>query len=78
MKKSISVLALAAALAAGLSGCAQTPQNRQIEGEIMGGVAGAAVGSLIGGGTGKIIATGAGAVLGSIAGAKIANPQAKF
>lgn len=78
MKQSISVLALAAALAAGLSGCAQTPQNRQIEGEIMGGVAGAAVGSLIGGGTGKIIATGAGAVLGSIAGAKIANPQAKF
>ncbi|SFI51384.1 glycine zipper 2TM domain-containing protein [Albimonas pacifica] len=64
--------ALALALAA-LAGCSNVPLDKQTQGQILGGVTGAAVGSLFGGGTGRIVATGAGAVIGTIAGGELAK-----
>ena len=65
---------LAAAAVFAVSGCANmTPEQKQLTGQIAGGVTGAAVGSLFGGGTGRIVATGAGAVLGTVVGGKLAQ-----
>jgi uncharacterized protein YcfJ len=75
MKPYPLVRALAVAtLAVGLvTGCATTPEGQRLEGQIVGGVTGAALGSLIGGGTGRVVAAGAGAVLGTVVGGKIAE-----
>jgi uncharacterized protein YcfJ len=63
-----------ATLAVGLvTGCATTPEGKRLEGQIVGGVTGAALGSLIGGGTGRVVAAGAGAVLGAVVGGKVAE-----
>lgn len=56
-----------------LSGCANTPEDRRLRGQVIGGVTGAAVGSLFGGGTGQVVMTGAGAVLGAVVGGKMAD-----
>ena len=67
-----AILAAAAVFAA--SGCANmTPEQRQLTGQVAGGVTGAAVGSLFGSGTGRVVATGAGAVLGTVVGGKVAQ-----
>jgi len=63
--------AAAAALVFALSGCESASMSQQTQGQIIGGVTGAAVGSMFGGGTGQVIATGAGAVLGTMAGGNI-------
>lgn len=66
--------AAAAIVAVGLAtGCATTPEGKRLEGQIVGGVTGAALGSLIGGGTGRVVAAGAGAVLGTVVGGKVAE-----
>jgi hypothetical protein len=64
---------LAGLLLLAAAGCENIPIDKRTQGQIAGGVTGAAVGSMFGGGTGRLIATGAGAVLGSIAGGKIAD-----
>ena len=66
-------IVVAAAVALALSGCATTPEGKQLTGQVVGGVTGAAVGSLFGSGTGRVVATGAGAVLGTIVGGKVAQ-----
>jgi len=60
-------------LAVALGGCATTPEEKKMTGQIVGGVTGAAVGSLFGGGAGRVVATGTGAVLGTIVGGKVAS-----
>lgn len=65
--------AIGALCLAALAGCENIPVDQRTQGQIAGGVTGAAVGSMFGGGTGRVIATGAGAVLGSIAGGRIAD-----
>ncbi|MCX7892246.1 MAG: glycine zipper 2TM domain-containing protein [Burkholderiales bacterium] len=75
MKRRQLFAGLAAAAVLAASGCANmTPEQKQLTGQIAGGVTGAAVGSLFGGGTGRVVATGAGAVLGTVVGGKIASP----
>ena len=64
---------LAGLLLLAAAGCENIPIDQRTQGQIAGGVTGAAIGSMFGGGTGRVIATGAGAVLGSIAGGKIAD-----
>jgi uncharacterized protein YcfJ len=66
-------VASAIGLVVALGGCATTPEEKKMTGQIVGGVTGAAVGSLFGGGTGRVVATGAGAVLGTIVGGKVAS-----
>ena len=66
--------AAAAALALlALAGCSGVPIDKRTQGQVLGGVTGAAVGSLFGGGSGQIVATGVGAVVGTIAGGEIAD-----
>ena len=60
-------------LAAGLSGCSNSPEDKKLRGQVIGGATGAAVGSLFGSGTGQIVAVGAGAVLGTIVGGKVSE-----
>lgn len=62
-----------AILAVFLTACSNTPEDKKLRGQIIGGATGAAVGSLFGGGSGQIIATGAGAVLGTVVGGKLAE-----
>ena len=51
--------AAAAALALlALAGCSGVPIDKRTQGQVLGGVTGAAVGSLFGGGSGQIVATG--------------------
>ncbi len=57
----------------GLSACSNSPEDRKLRGQVIGGATGAAVGSLFGGGTGQVVAIGAGAVLGTIVGGKVAE-----
>ncbi len=57
----------------GLSACSNSPEDRKLRGQVIGGATGAAVGSLFGSGTGKLVAVGAGAVLGTIVGGKAAE-----
>ncbi len=57
----------------GLSACSNSPEDKKLRGQVIGGATGAAVGSLFGGGTGQVIAIGAGAVLGTIVGGKVAE-----
>ncbi len=57
----------------GLSACSNSPEERKLRGQVIGGATGAAVGSLFGSGTGKLVAVGAGAVLGTIVGGKAAE-----
>jgi outer membrane lipoprotein SlyB len=66
-------MAAAAIAVAALTGCATTPEGKRLEGQIIGGVTGAALGSMVGGGTGRVVATGAGAVLGAVVGGKVAE-----
>ncbi len=58
---------------AGLSACSNSPEDKKLRGQVIGGATGAAVGSLFGGGTGQVMAVGAGAVLGTIVGGKAAE-----
>lgn len=58
-----------------LAACENAPIDKRTQGQIVGGVAGAALGSTIGGGSGRLVATGAGAVLGAIVGGKVAEPR---
>jgi outer membrane lipoprotein SlyB len=67
------LLVVVAAGALTLSGCANTPEDRRLRGQVIGGVTGAAVGSMFGGGSGQVIMTGAGAVLGAVVGGKMAE-----
>jgi len=57
----------------GLSACSNSPEDKKLRGQVIGGATGAAVGSLFGSGTGKVLAVGAGAVLGTIVGGKVAE-----
>jgi len=57
----------------GISGCANTPEDKKLRGQVIGGVTGAAVGSLFGSGSGQVVMTGAGAVLGTVVGGKMAE-----
>ncbi len=57
----------------GLSACSNSPEDKKLRGQVIGGATGAAVGSLFGSGTGKVVAVGAGAVLGTIVGGKVAE-----
>jgi uncharacterized protein YcfJ len=72
-KVSTSALLASFVLVAFVSACSNTPEDKKLRGQIIGGATGAAVGSLFGGGTGQIVATGAGAVLGTVVGGKIAE-----
>jgi outer membrane lipoprotein SlyB len=65
------VILIASALL--VSACENAPIDRRTQGQIVGGVAGAALGATIGGGTGQLVATGAGAVLGTIVGGAVAE-----
>jgi len=56
-----------------LAACENAPIDKRTQGQVIGGVTGAAVGSLFGGGSGQIIATGAGAVAGTIIGGNVAD-----
>ncbi len=56
-----------------LSACSNSPEDKKLRGQVIGGATGAAVGSLFGSGTGKVVAVGAGAVLGTIVGGKVAE-----
>lgn len=68
----LTILAVAASLTLGLSGCAQDGQvNSQAVGAITGAVAGGLLGSRFGGGTGTVIATGVGALAGAAVGGMI-------
>ncbi|MEO0682088.1 MAG: glycine zipper 2TM domain-containing protein [Pseudomonadota bacterium] len=62
-----------AALVALAAGCSNVPIDEKTQGQVIGGVTGAAVGSLFGGGSGQIVATGAGAVVGTIVGGRLAE-----
>jgi len=70
-----SVLAILATVSfLALPGCADmTPEQRQLTGQVAGGVTGAAIGSRFGGGSGRVVATGAGAVLGTVVGGHVAQ-----
>ncbi len=57
----------------GLSACSNSPEDKKLRGQVIGGATGAAVGSLFGSGTGQVMAVGAGAVLGTIVGGKVAE-----
>ncbi len=57
----------------GLSACSNSPDDKKLRGQVIGGATGAAVGSLYGSGTGQVGAVGAGAVLGTIVGGKVAE-----
>ena len=59
--------------ATGLSACSNSPEDKKLRGQVIGGATGAAVGSLFGSGTGQVVAVGAGAVLGTIVGGKVAE-----
>jgi surface antigen len=61
---------MAAAVALGLSGCADQGPNETV-GTVVGGVLGAVVGSQFGSGTGQIVATAAGTLLGAWIGGSI-------
>lgn len=65
----LAILAAATLLAA----CENAPIDKRTQGQIVGGVAGAAIGSTIGGGSGRVVATGAGAVLGTMVGGAVAE-----
>ena len=67
------VLVAVVAGSLGLSGCANTPEDRKLRGQVIGGVTGAAVGSMFGSGSGQVVMTGAGAVLGTVVGGKMAE-----
>jgi uncharacterized protein YcfJ len=70
----IAVLAGSLLLAAtALSACSNSPEDKKLRGQVIGGATGAAVGSLFGSGTGQVVAVGAGAVLGTIVGGKVAE-----
>ncbi|MDF2231591.1 glycine zipper 2TM domain-containing protein [Albimonas sp. CAU 1670] len=69
----IRAAAVAALGALALAGCSNVPIDKKTQGQVLGGVTGAAVGSLFGGGSGRIVATGAGAVIGTIAGGELAD-----
>lgn len=62
---------LLAVAALALSACENAPIDKRTQGQILGGVTGAAVGSAFGAGSGQALAIGAGAVLGTIAGGNI-------
>ena len=68
-------LAAAALALVALAGCSGVPIDKKTQGQVLGGVTGAAVGSLFGGGSGQIVATGAGAVIGAIAGGELAEDK---
>lgn len=55
----------------------QAPQERQMGGSILGGVAGALLGSQIGQGSGRVAAGALGAIAGAITGDRIQNDQAQ-
>ncbi len=57
----------------GLTACSNSPEDKKLRGQVVGGATGAAVGSLFGSGTGQVMAVGAGAVLGTIVGGKVAE-----
>lgn len=57
----------------GLSACSNSPEDKKLRGQVVGGATGAAVGSLFGSGSGQVVAVGAGAVLGTIVGGKVAE-----
>ena len=57
----------------GLPACSNSPEDKKLRGQVVGGATGAAVGSLFGSGTGQVVAVGAGAVLGTIVGGKVAE-----
>ncbi len=59
--------------ATSLSACSNSPEDKKLRGQVIGGATGAAVGSLFGSGSGKVLAVGAGAVLGTIVGGKVAE-----
>ncbi len=59
--------------ATGLTACSNSPEDKKLRGQVIGGATGAAVGSLFGSGTGQVVAIGAGAVLGTIVGGKVAE-----
>ncbi len=71
--RKLALAAIAALSVAGITGCATTPEGKQMQGQIIGGVTGAAVGSLFGNGNGRAVAVGAGAVMGSVVGGKMAQ-----
>ena len=72
-KVTINVLLASLFLVVFVSACSNTPEDKKLRGQIIGGATGAAVGSMFGGGTGRVVATGAGAVLGTVVGGKIAE-----
>lgn len=57
----------------GLSACSNSPEDKKLRGQVVGGATGAAVGSLFGSGSGQVVAVGAGAVLGTMVGGKVAE-----
>ncbi len=59
--------------ATALSACSNSPEDKKLRGQVIGGATGAAVGSLFGSGIGQVVAVGAGAVLGTIVGGKVAE-----
>jgi uncharacterized protein YcfJ len=62
-----------AALALAAAGCASTPDDRRLTGQVIGGAAGAAIGQGFGSGSGRVAATAAGAVVGAIVGGELAD-----
>ena len=62
-------------LAAALTGCSDSAEDKKLRGQVIGGATGAAVGSLFGSGSGQVLAVGAGAVLGTIVGGKVAEEK---
>lgn len=77
MQKILAVAVLVVTLPA-FSGCAtydslSAAEKKRLQGQVIGGVTGAALGSLVGGGTGRSIAIGAGAVVGSIIGGEVSK-----
>lgn len=75
MLSSLSKVALAAAVAAGLAAC-QSPGERAVGGALIGGGGGALIGSALGGRRGALAGAAIGATGGAIAGAA-STPEAR-
>ncbi len=74
MKKSL-MLSLALATGLGLAGCGYTPEQRAVNGAVLGGATGAVIGGLASGRAGGAVAGGVlGAAAGGIIGANTAPP----
>lgn len=69
----LPILVAASAALLLVAGCADRTITKETQGQIVGGVTGAAVGSLFGSGSGNALMIGAGAVVGTIAGGEIAK-----